>query len=396
MARDPAKAKASNGSLLWRILGKDRPIMDPLDIDIIDGKVVRGASNISTPPPSQLVNLEPPTPSPDYLEPPPPRIEVPVLPDPEPVAQQPANPTITPPVEVPETPLIATPLLSEPFSPPLPDDEPEAVPERSRGVFSETVAAASVALLQSTAQKKSRSPSEEADRNFRFRLPPGLKKQFRDKCDANGQDMSKVIVNLIRAYVAVLLIAVSIFAVPSSSKYTTNDIVSYCCDNCGFSWIEKFPVTAALGLRSALTDAGTGTDTAALFYGRHRVEVAVSVPLWSASGSRQLKQQKAEFVSSILRDLAGLCNQEKLTATLEAQVRALTEVNKRVASRVESGQSNQTELGKSALDLTTAQIKLHEARAKLDEFVMALASRAGEQWQKARNMVLAWDRKLYD
>ncbi|MBL8024768.1 MAG: hypothetical protein JNL74_00060 [Fibrobacteres bacterium] len=263
-------------------------------------------------------------------------------------------------------------------------------------MFSETVAAASVALLQSTAQKKTRLPSEEADRNFRFRLPPGLKKQFRDKCDANGQDMSKVIVNLIRAYVAVLLIAVSIFAVPSTSKYTTNDIVSYCCDNCGFSWIEKFPVTAALGLRSALTDAGTGTDTAALFYGRHRVEVAVSVPLWSASGSRQLKQQKAEFVSSILRDLAGLCNQEKLTATLEAQVRALTEVNKRVASRVESGQSNQTELDKSALDLTTAQIKLHEARAKLDELVMAIASRAGEQWQKARNMVLAWDRKLYD
>ncbi len=395
MARDPAKAKAKNGFLSWtKLFGKENVISDPLDIEIVNGKVVRGSSveEIDFEEEAPETVPEPETQPPIDIAEPVSITEIPVT-----------LPVVSPPEPVESLPEIALVTEEQPIKnievlePEAPPAAPIPSPIAPAPDFHAAVVATSIAMIQSAQQKNNR-PSEASDRNMRFRIPAkygDLKTQFAAKCEANGQDMSKVLVNLMRAYCAMLLLFVCA-ASGTGTKYSTDDIVQFCITRCGYSWIESIPVNLTASARSAVADAGKASDTSALFYGRHRVEIAVSIPIWSASASRQLKREKADFISAILRDLARLMNEEKLVATMEAQVKALRETNTRIAGRVESGQSGQADLDKSAVELSNAQCKLLELRSRLDEVIFSIAARAGEDWQTARNMVIAWDRKLYD
>ena len=283
-----------------------------------------------------------------------------------------------------------------------PAQEPPEEPEPPLPEDSEKRSERSAALYVKSSPAPKRQQSESSTIQCNFRIERQLLEMFRKKCDDDGKSVSKVLRNMVKAYLGLCLVLfLSSVAFPvvsdSSRTYSTKDIVSFLFSKAfGFTSIVPDAKTT-FSARHSLWEMNDRDSSGAVYLQdpNTRLELRLDVPIFDISHYKDRSRQKRESQAFILKSLSRILAAQKTVNTLENRISVLNARLSYLKNQVKLSLANKTDLFSIEDQLLAAQSQMFDAQSSLEQRIIDLAIVAGNHWQEAYNMIIKWDGKLF-
>jgi hypothetical protein len=284
----------------------------------------------------------------------------------------------------------------------LPANEVPAEPEISLPEDSEKRSERSAALYAKTSLAPKKKQSESSTIQCNFRIERQLLEMFRKKCEDDGKSVSKVIRNMVKAYLGLCLVLfLSASAYPAgkdtSSTYSTEDIVSFLFSKAfGFTSIVPDAKTT-FSARHSLWEMSERDSSGTVYLQdpSTRLELRLDIPILDISHYKDRSRQKRESHAFILKSLSRILAAQKTVNTLQNRIGVLNSRLSYLKNQVKLSLANKTDLFSIEDQILAAQSQLFDAQSSLEQRIIDLAIVAGNHWQEAYTMIIKWDGKLF-
>lgn len=296
----------------------------------------------------------------------------------------------------------AVPEAIPPKDAPLSSNVVPSEPEASLPEDSEKRSERSAALYVKTSPAPKKNQSESSNIQCNFRIERQLLYMFKKKCEDDGKSVSKVLRNMVKAYLGlclVLFLSSSAFSAgrDTSTTYSTEDIVSFIFSKAfGFSSIVPDAKTT-FSARHSLWEMSDRDSSRAVYLEdpSTRLELRLDIPILDISHYKDRSRQKRESHAFILKSLSRILAAQKTVNTLRNRISVLNSRLDYLKNQVKLSLANKTDLFSIEDQVLAAQSQLYDAQSSLEQRIINLAIVAGNHWQEAYTMIIKWDGKLF-